>query len=156
MSTTRIQRYFAAPRQRIYAAILDADAVARWMVPPGMRSEVHSFEPREGGAYRISLTYEAADACGKTSEHTDTHHGRFVRLVPNETIVQTVEFESDDPAMLGEMTITYSLSDAADGGTDVLAVHEHVPPGVLPADNELGWNLSLDKLAALLEASSQR
>jgi hypothetical protein len=37
-------------------------------------------------------------------------------------------------------------------GTDVLVVHENVPPGVAPADNEAGWRQALDKLAAYVEA----
>jgi uncharacterized protein YndB with AHSA1/START domain len=119
-----------------------------------MRSEVHAFEPHEGGAFRISLTYDAPDARGKTTAHTDTHHGRFKRLVPHEMVVQSVEFETDDPAMQGEMIITYTLSDAVDGGTELLAVHDRVPPGIAPADNELGWRLSLAKLAALVEGHS--
>ena len=49
------------------------------------------------------------------------------------------------------MTITITLTDA-DGGTDVLAVHDGLPLGLSPADNELGWQLSLAKLAALVEA----
>jgi uncharacterized protein YndB with AHSA1/START domain len=83
--------------------------------------------------------------------HTDTYHGRFVKLVPNEQVVQVVEFETTDPALRGEMTITFTLVDA-DGGTDIVAVHDGLPPGVLPADNETGWRMSLDKLAALVEA----
>ncbi len=53
--------------------------------------------------------------------------------------------------MRGEMTITYTLADAG-GGTDVFAVHDGVPRGVLPADNEAGWRSSLAKLAALVES----
>jgi hypothetical protein len=34
----------------------------------------------------------------------------------------------------------------------VLAVHDDVPLGVSPADNETGWRMALDKLAALVEA----
>src|SRR6266498_1054644 len=49
------------------------------MVPTGMTSHVHAFDPREGGAFRISLTYDAPTATGKTTAHTDTFHGRFVR-----------------------------------------------------------------------------
>ena len=62
-----------------------------------------------------------------------------------------VEFETTDPALRGEMTITITLVDA-DGGTDVFAVHDGLPPGVPPADNEGGWRSSLGKLAALVEA----
>jgi hypothetical protein len=49
------------------------------------------------------------------------------------------------------MTITLTLTDA-DGGTNIAAVHENVLASVPPADNELGWRMSLDKLAALVEA----
>ena len=120
------------------------------MVPDGMSSEVHCFEPRVGGSLRISLTYDAPAAVGKTSGHTDTYHGRFAELVPNERVVQTMEFETAEPAMRGEMKVTFVLTDAK-GGTDLLALHEHVPPGVSAADNEIGWRMSLAKLAALVE-----
>jgi uncharacterized protein YndB with AHSA1/START domain len=151
MSTTRITRHVSAPRAAVYRALIDANAVQQWMVPDGMTSEVHSFDAREDGAFRISLTYDAPTGTGKTNSKTDTHHGRFVKLVPSELVVQTSEFETADPALRGEMTITFMLQDAAAGGTDIVAVHENVPPGVPPADNELGWRLSLNKLAALLE-----
>jgi uncharacterized protein YndB with AHSA1/START domain len=115
-----------------------------------MTSHVHEFDPREDGSFRISLTYDAPTGTGKTSAQTDTYHGHFVKLVPNEQVVEVIEFESADPAMRGEMTITFTLTDA-DGGTEVLGIHEGVPPGVLPADNETGWRMALDKLAALVE-----
>jgi Activator of Hsp90 ATPase homolog 1-like protein len=47
--------------------------------------------------------------------------------------------------------ITYTLADA-DGGTDVLAVHDGLPRGLSTADNEVGWQMSLAKFAALVEA----
>lgn len=152
VSVTRIQRQLNAPRAAVYAALLDARAVETWMVPAGMSSRVHQFDPREGGTFRISLTYDAPTGTGKTTAHTDTHHGRFVTLVPNEQVVEVVEFDTTDPALQGEMTITFTLSDA-DGGTEVSAVHEGLPSGVSPADNEIGWQMSLGKLAALVESS---
>jgi uncharacterized protein YndB with AHSA1/START domain len=96
------------------------------------------------------LTYDEATTSGKTSARTDTYHGRFVELVPDALVVQAVEFESDDPAMQGEMTITYALAGSG-GGTDLVGRHENLPPGVAPADNELGWSMSIDKLARLVE-----
>jgi uncharacterized protein YndB with AHSA1/START domain len=107
---------------------------------------------REGGSFRISLTYDEPAGTGKTTAHTDTYHGRFVKLVTNEQVVEVVEFETTDPALRGEMTITITLGDA-DGGTDVLAVHDGLPRGVPAADNEAGWREALAKLAALVEAS---
>jgi uncharacterized protein YndB with AHSA1/START domain len=128
MSSTRISRRVNAPRASVYRALVDARAVAAWRVPPGMTSHVHVFEPREGGSVRISLTYDAPTGTGKTTAHTDTYHGRFVKLVPDEQVVDV------------------------DGGTEVLAVHDGLPHGVSTADNETGWRLSLARLAALVEA----
>jgi uncharacterized protein YndB with AHSA1/START domain len=150
MSSTHISRRVNAPRPVVYRAFLDAHAVATWMVPDGMTSRVHAFDPREGGSFRISLTYDAPTGTGKTTAHTDTYHGRFVKLVPNEQVVEVVEFETADPALQGEMTITIDLADA-EGGTEVLAVHDGLPRGLSPADNETGWRMSLAKLAALVE-----
>jgi uncharacterized protein YndB with AHSA1/START domain len=115
-----------APRAIVYRALLDERAVAMWKVPTGMTSHVHAFDAREGGSFRISLTYDAPTGTGKTTAHTDTYHGRFVKLVTNRQVVEVVEFETTDPALRGEMTITISLDDA-DGGTDVLAVHDGLP-----------------------------
>ena len=152
MSSTRLQVHIRAPRPRVYRALLDARAVQTWMVPDGMSSHVHAFDAREGGVFRISLTYDAPTGTGKTTAHTDTHHGRFVKLVENEQVVEVVEFETSDPTMRGEMTIAFTLADADGGGTDVLAVHDGLPPGIPPEDNALGWRMSLGKLAALVEA----
>jgi hypothetical protein len=52
--------------------------------------------------------------------------------------------------MRGEMTMTFTLIEA-DGSTDVLAVHDNLPPGVSPADNETGMRMALEKLARLVE-----
>ena len=123
------------------------------MVPTGMTSHVHALDAREGGAFRISLTCDAPTGTGKTTAQTDTFHGRFVKLVTNELVVEVVEFETTDPALQGEMTITIALA-AADGGTDILAVHDGLPPGLSAADNEAGWKSSLAKLAALVEKSA--
>jgi uncharacterized protein YndB with AHSA1/START domain len=151
MASTRITRHVNAPRASVYRALLDARAVATWMVPNGMSSEVHAFDAREGASFRISLTYDAPTGTGKTSAHTDTYHGHFTQLVPNEVVVEVIEFETTEPEMQGEMTISFVLSDA-DGGTDIQAVHDRLPPGLSPADNETGWRMSLGKLAEFVEA----
>jgi uncharacterized protein YndB with AHSA1/START domain len=152
MGTTQVRRHIDAPRSRVYRALLDPAALPHWKVPDGMTLQVHQFEPREGGAIRVSLTYDSPSSVGKTSAHTDTYRGRLVRLVPNELIVEVDEFETDDPGLRGEMTITIALSDAA-GGAELIATHEGLPPAVSLADNETGWNMALDKLAALVTTS---
>lgn len=151
MYTTQQTRHMTAPRSAVYRALLDAGAVAAWRVPDGMSSQVHEWEAREGGAFRVSLSYDLPTGTGKTAEHTDTYHGRFVKLVPDQQVVEVLEFETPDPELRGEMTVTTTLTDTADG-TDVLMVHEGIPDKIPPADNETGTRMALDNLARLVEA----
>jgi uncharacterized protein YndB with AHSA1/START domain len=149
--TTTTRRHISASPARVYRLLTDAAAVQRWKVPDGMTGVVHEFEPRVGGRFRLSLTYESPAATGKSSAHTDTYHGRFVALVPHSRIVETLAFETADPAMAGQMTVIYSLAPSANG-TELVVIHEGVPDGIAPADNALGWRLSIAKLAALAES----
>jgi len=144
-------RLVRAPRAVVYRMLLDPDAVARWRVPDGMTGQVHAFDARVGGRFRLSLTYDEPGRPGKSSARTDTYHGHFTELVPDEKVVETIAFESADPAFAAPMTMTTLLADAP-GGTEVTLVHEGVPDAVPPAANEAGTRMSLANLARLAEA----
>ncbi|HEV7249934.1 MAG TPA: SRPBCC family protein [Shinella sp.] len=132
----------------IYAAFLDRDALSKWLPPEGAAGHVDILEPRVGGRFRMTLTFQAAT--GKSSENTDVVDGRFVDLVRGKRIVQAFEFVSDDPAFAGTMTMTWSL-EAVAGGTDVTVVADDVPAGISKADHEEGLASTLANLAAFVE-----
>ncbi len=153
MSTsTTVVRFIKAPRKAVYEAFLDPAKVASWLPPGTMRGQVHAYDAREGGRFSMSLTYprRGGSPRGKTTDDTDTFHGRFDKLVPDQKIVWVVEFESKDSAFAGEMRVTWHLAEAG-GGTEVTVLCEGIPPGVRPEDNEAGSISSLRKLAALVE-----
>src|ERR1017187_10273493 len=139
MYSMQVGDHVSAPRPAVYRALLDSEAIRQWRVPAGITGQVHEFEAREGGSFRISLTY----------------HGHLAKLVPNEQVVEVLEFETGDPALRGAMTVTTTLTDAA-GGTDVLVVYEGIPDGALAADNATGTRMALANLAKLVEASEGR
>jgi uncharacterized protein YndB with AHSA1/START domain len=149
--STQVTRRINASRSTVYRALLDADAIAKWRVPADMSSHVHEFDAREGGSFRVSLTYDAQDGTGKSMDSTDTYHGRFLRLVPDEQVVEVLEFETADPALRGAMTVTTTLTDS-EGGTDVTILHQGVPDAIPAADNEAGTSMALAGLARLVEA----
>lgn len=147
----QVSRIIMAPRAKLYAACLDPRALAAWRAPDRMTGTVHSFDPRVGGAYRMTLTYrDPKSARGKTSGDTDSFTGRFAELVPDEKIVEIIAFETDDPGYAGAMTLTTSFEDVP-GGTNVTMKFDGLPPGIRPEDNETGVRQSLYKLAALVE-----
>jgi uncharacterized protein YndB with AHSA1/START domain len=141
----------ASPRT-IYQAFLNPEAVAAWRPSAGMKAQMYAFDPREGGTFRMSFAYTDADhkIRGNTSEHADVFQGRFLELVPDKRIVELVEFESDDPAFAGAMTIITTLA-AVPGGTEVTIRCENVPSGIRPGDHQTGMTSTLNNLAAFTE-----
>ena len=145
-------RVIQAPREAIYQAYLDPEAVMAWRPPEGMRARVFAFDARVGGKYRMAFEYTAPAhaGLGKTSENLDCFEGEFVELVPNERIVERVVFESDDPAFAGEMTVITTLAEVP-GGTEVTIRCENVPHGISASDHEAGLKSTLQNLAAFTE-----
>jgi uncharacterized protein YndB with AHSA1/START domain len=154
--STWVSRIIRAPRQTIYQAFVNHDALVAWLPPAGLKGHVHAFDERMDGTYRMSLTYQEPRYTprGKTSDHTDVVRGRFLALIPNERIVQQAEFESADPAFAGTMTITWSLADVP-GGTEVTVLCENVPEGIREEDHRTGMTSTLENLATFTEGRAE-
>lgn len=152
--STRNSRLIRAPRERVYQAFVDPDELVTWLPPAEMTGEIHEFDARVGGGYRMSLFYPPGERSfrGKTADREDMVAVRFVELVRPQRIVEAVTFVSDDPDFAGEMTLTVSLEDVP-GGTEVTLLFENLPPGLRAEDNEAGAELSLEQLARHLDSS---
>jgi uncharacterized protein YndB with AHSA1/START domain len=141
-NTVRLHRVIRAPRERLYRAFLDADAMAKWLPPNGFTGKVHQMDARVGGAWRMSFT-------NFTTGHSHSFGGQYLELVPHERIRYTSRF--DDPNLPGEMQTTVSLVQTS-FGTELTAVQENIP-AVIPVEAcYLGWQESLTLLTKLVEA----
>jgi len=116
-----------------------------------MTGRFERFDARQGGSYRMVLTYaDASSALGKATADSDIVEARFVDLVPDVRVVQAVDFVSDDPAYAGTMTMTWEVA-AVGAGTRVDIVAEDVPDGISAEDHAAGLASSLTNLAAYVE-----
>ena len=141
--TLRLKRVIKASPEKIYKAFLDPDALAAWLPPNGFMARTHAMEARVGGKFRMSF-YTA----NKSWENT--FGGEYLELVPNEKIVHTDKFETDDPSMQGTMTVTIKLT-PVEGGTLLEIEQAGIPVGPAASGAPYGWAQSLDKLAQLVE-----
>lgn len=149
--TDEALRVIDAPPDRVYAALVDPDALAVWLPPDGMTGRFEHFDARPGGSYRLVLTYSDSSAApGKATADSDVVEARFVDLVPGRRVVQAVAFVADDPRFAGTMTMTWELRPAGDG-TRVEVRADDVPPGISREDHEAGMASSLTNLAAYLQ-----
>jgi uncharacterized protein YndB with AHSA1/START domain len=141
-----------AQPEELYAAFLDPAALVEWLPPAEMAGEIHEFDARVGGGYRMSLFYPPGESAfrGKTSDREDRVNVRFVELTPPRWIVEAVSFVTTDPDLVGEMVLTVTLENVPDG-TEVTLAFENLPPGLRAEDNEAGARLSLEQLARRFE-----
>lgn len=139
----------AIPRT-VYETMLDPLKICFWRVPKDMGCTIHEFQPSVGGRVRISLTYLDDTQVGKTGEHTDTYHGRFMELKPYEKIVEELQFESAEESLKNRMTLTFLLEEIEEG-TKLTVIHEGLPESISMKDNELGWLEALEQLRVILQ-----
>jgi uncharacterized protein YndB with AHSA1/START domain len=149
--TDSAARVIAAPLERVFAALVDPDALTEWLPPTGMSGRFERFDARPGGSYRLVLTYpETMSGRGKTTTDSDVVDVRFVDIVPDVRVVQAVDFVSDDAAYAGTMTMTWQVAAEPDG-TRVEIRADDVPVGISAEDHAAGLTASLANLAAFLE-----
>ncbi|MEQ1609459.1 MAG: SRPBCC family protein [Hyphomonadaceae bacterium] len=138
--TVRLHRVLPTKPEKVYKAFVDADAKARWLPPNGFTCKVHSYDPRVGGAYKMSLTNFSTG-----NGHSWT--GKFLDLVPGERVVYADTF--DDPNMPGEMVVTVTLKKVM-VGTELRIEQTNVPEAIPLEGCYLGWQESLEYLAKLV------
>ena len=142
-----------APPDLVYRALVDPAMVVEWLPPRGARGSIDESDPRPGGAFCITLTFDETNhAKGKSTSNTDVVKGQFVTLETNRKVIQRFQFSSADPAFAGTMTMTWALTPQVEG--TVLAVTaEGVPVGIRAEDHEAGMASSLSNLAAMFEGA---
>jgi uncharacterized protein YndB with AHSA1/START domain len=91
---TRTSRVIRARPEELYAAFLDPTALVDWLPPAEMTGEIHEFDARVGGGYRMSLFHPPNERSfrGKTSDREHMLNVRFVDLAPPQRIVEAVTF----------------------------------------------------------------
>lgn len=150
--TDRGSRVVLAAPEQVWAALTDPEALVAWLPPAGMHCRFEHVDLRPGGSYRLVLTYDDPDDASeaKTADGTDVVEARILEVDPGRRVVQAVDFESDDPAFAGTMTMAWTVAPVA-GGTRVAIVADDVPVGISAEDHAVGIHSSLVNLATHVE-----
>lgn len=153
--TTKNSREIKALPEEVYAAFTNPSALEFFQAPGDMTAKVHHFDHRVGGGYEMSLYYPESEKKmkGKTSDKEDKFTAKFIEIVPNEKIVETIQFDTSSADFAEPMTMEITF-EPVDVGTRVTFLFKNIPKGVKPEDNEAGTISTLEKLAAYVEETS--
>lgn len=140
--TLVIKRRFAAPRGRVFAALTEAEQLAKWMGPPGAQARKVQVDLRVGGAYSLEL-HGSEGAVYPLS-------GRYLEIAPPARLVQTWVWGAGDYEGL-ETRLTLELAEVP-GGTELTLTHEKLADETARDLHNEGWSGTLDRLEQLLAA----
>jgi uncharacterized protein YndB with AHSA1/START domain len=138
----RIERTFAAPRDRVWRAFIDPTLVAQWW-GRGNKLIIEKHEPKRGGHWRY-VEHANGEIHG--------FEGRYREVTPQERIVRTFEWDGMPAHVIIE---TLTLEDLGDGGTRIVSVSlfhtSEERDGMLNSGMEGGLNesyVALDRVLA--------
>jgi uncharacterized protein YndB with AHSA1/START domain len=138
----RIEREFAAPRDRVFAVYTDPDLIPEWWGPYSTTTTVDRMDVRTGGDWR----FVARDEDGSET----AFRGTYREVTPPERIVQTFEWEG----MPGHVSVETAVFEDLGERTRVVTTSQfHTPEerdGMLGSGMEGGMNETFARLDALL------
>jgi uncharacterized protein YndB with AHSA1/START domain len=144
----RLDRTISAPPQKVYRAWLKPDFVRRWMTP-GFEVSRIEIDERVGGHYRVWHSQSGVEAGGFECE--------ILELVPYERIVFRWGFVGPERrnGPVYDSLLTITMREAPGRATALTLVHERLEDlaAAMPeaaGKVEFGWNMVLEKLAAMV------
>ena len=132
-----MRRTFTAPRQMVFRAWIEPEALERWLKPRGMRMTVSKLEARTGGSFHFDL------------ENGTSIVGTYLQIAPPEKLVFTWSGEAMRDR---ETTVTLEFLDHGPV-TEVVLTHERLRSTEQRALAAGGWPSLLDALARVLSSN---
>jgi len=132
-ATVVVRRTITAPPEALFDAWLDADALAIWMRPTGIRQTFAKTEPRVGGSYEITMHGD---------EKIHPHHGVYQVIDrPRRLVFTWVSHATEGAATL--VTVDFLPKGER---TEVVVTHEQLPEAAREAHTR-GWTSGIERLA---------
>jgi uncharacterized protein YndB with AHSA1/START domain len=153
----KIVREFNAPVEQVWEAWSSPELMKQWWGPKDFTAPTIKIDFRAGGRYLYAMHGPAGTEYDVDMWNT----GVYKEIVPNKRIVYLDSFSDADgnpvpPSAYGmtdlpdQMLVTVEFEALEGDRTRLTLTHTGAPAGTQADNMTLGWNQSLDKLAASL------
>ncbi len=139
--TLNLTRTYSAPREEVFRAWTEPEALKRWFAPSDeFSTPIAEVDLRVGGAYRIGM---------KPPDQEDMFIvvGTYREVQPPERLVFTWSWE--EGMDVGETLVTVQFRDLG-GSTEVVLTHELFPNEQARDKHNEGWSGCLERLEKIL------
>lgn len=139
--TLNLTRTYSAPRDDVFRAWTEPEALKRWFAPSDeFSTPIAEVDLRVGGAYRIGM---------KPPDQEDMFIvvGTYREVQPPERLVFTWSWE--EGMDVGETLVTVEFRDLG-GSTEVVLTHELFPNEQARDKHNEGWSGCLERLEKIL------
>jgi uncharacterized protein YndB with AHSA1/START domain len=137
----RLERVFAAPRERVFQAWTTPEALTRWWCPPGWEPERIEVDLRVSGAFHLGMRR-------MTDGSSAAVHGHFLEVRRPERVVYTWRW-AGVLADMSESRITVEFHDEH-GATRLILTHDRLPDIPLWHRHRAGWIAACDRMEQIL------
>jgi uncharacterized protein YndB with AHSA1/START domain len=134
-----ITRHIAAPRERVFNAWLDSEALAHWMRADAFENSVATVDPRVGGGFRVVMMPKDRESI--------EHWGEYLRIEPPALLSFTWISKNTD-RWPSEVTIEFHEEG---DGTELVLTHRGLPEKAVPG-HTAGWTEILGLLDRWMSA----
>jgi uncharacterized protein YndB with AHSA1/START domain len=139
-----IRREIAASAETLFDAWVDAQSLASWMRPDGIRETRAETDPRVGGAFRIVMVADESDVM---------HMGTYREINRPHRLV----FTWSSPATQFRASLVTVTFQPSSSGSTVVEIHQvGLPDEEAQISHRKGWSDVLAELARMLGGNDGR
>jgi uncharacterized protein YndB with AHSA1/START domain len=135
-----LRRTFACPREEVFEAWTDPDALVRWFGGALGRTLSAAVDLRVGGAYRLTM---------QSGREVGAVEGVYQEVDAPERLVYSWRWDRPEVEGGRESRVTVEFRDR-DGATEVVLTHEGIGTDESFAFHQRGWTASLERLGQVL------
>lgn len=138
-----MNRVFNAPRERVFEAWSNYEAMSQWFGPEGCTVAEGKIDFQVGGTYRLAVD---------TPENGQVAvGGTYTAIDPPETIAFTWKWEHSESSQ-EPMQVKIELAELGENQTELRLTQTNFPDRDTAEHHTQGWGSTFDKLAPLVEA----
>ncbi len=141
-----VTRRFPHPLARVFRAWSEPRNLESWLRPDiGCELVVERFDFREGGELVFRYRWD---------QEVSPVHGRFLTIVPNQTLIYTWTPQPPDPYAGRETMVSVWFREIEPHLTEVELRHTLFPDETMCDRHHVGWSAAFDLLSQHLESQS--